>query len=170
MSTPVTGSSTTTPAARSRGPSRYPRHSHPEAAALIIHTRVSAVRIVPRPMSAAMRPVTIVTERAGRSRAAGPRRSGREPAGAHTSRAARTIRPVRTRPSGGRRRRRQPARLRTRATRGQVPSFRRRASVVAPVRTPRPARSRACRRRRARSGRAALDASRRRPSAGRSRL
>src|SRR5687767_4082383 len=37
--------------------------------------------------------------RAGRSRAATPRRSAREPAGAHTSRAAPTTRPVRTRPS-----------------------------------------------------------------------
>ena len=46
---------------------------------LIIHTRVRAVRMVPRPMSAAMSPVTIVTARAGLSRAASPRRSGCEP-------------------------------------------------------------------------------------------
>ena len=57
---------------------------------LIIHTRVSVVRIVPRPMTAAIKPLTIVTERAWRSRgahrsarAAAARLIGRSPTARH---------------------------------------------------------------------------------------
>ena len=109
------------------------------------------------------------SERAGRLRAASLRISRREPEEAHTSRAARTIRPVRTRQSGGRWHRQQPARRRTRARRDPATSFPPRASIVGPVRTPRPARSRGCPRRPAHQGRAARDAFPRRPSAGRPR-
>ena len=100
VSTPETGRSTTTPAARSRGPADIRDTGVPKPHADQPHEGEGS-QDGDKADERRHETGTIVTARAGQSRAAGPRRSGRESEGAHTSTAARTIRPVRTPPSGG---------------------------------------------------------------------
>ena len=174
--------STATPGARSPRP-------HPTSAMLASRrlrlssqTRVTAVRTVARPARAVIMPVTIAW-RSGRTRGArslaaalGPLRDRAQHPSEHQGVDRKEHVPVDQAEQSGRlehrglvddRRRSRPAPLRTRATHDPATSFPPRAAIVGSVRTPRPARSRGCRRRPVSPGRAARDASPRRPSGGR---